>query len=163
MHILNFLNPAWPVPALDPSDVRSSLYPLGDCWCSLYQRTPVVEGESKNKDLSHNTNSSFIISAILSPSPSALQQYLLISGNSSIHSSIDDPIEAHAERVDVPMMLPVLVLANQSPQLLGLILHHVNSVLQRAHLHLEINTDIYSELWWKRGWPLNFNRKLAIR
>lgn len=106
----------------------------------------MVEGESKNKDLSHNTNSSFIISAILSHSPSALQQYLLISGNSSIHSSIDDPIEAHAERVDVPMMLPVLVLANQSPQLLGLILHHVNSVLQRAHLHLEINTDIYSEL-----------------
>lgn len=89
-------------------------------------------------------HSSFLPSSL--PSPSALQQYLLISGNASIHSSIYDPIEAHAERVDVPMMLPVLVLANQSPQLLGLILHHVNSVLQRADLHLEINTDIYSEL-----------------
>lgn len=35
------------------------------------------------------------------------------------------------------MMLSVLVLADQSPQLLGLILYHVNSVLQGAHFHLK--------------------------
>lgn len=33
-------------------------------------------------------------------------------------------------------MLPVLILADQSAQLLGFILHNINGVLQRADLHL---------------------------
>ena len=94
--------------------------------------------------LSHNTDPLFIIDLIF---PHAtLQRYLLISGDASVHSSIYNPIETHAEWVDVAVMLPVLVLADQSPQLLGLILHHINGILQRAHLHLEINTRIHPKL-----------------
>lgn len=65
---------------------------------------------------------------------------LLISGDASVDGGVDDAVEAHAERVDVAVVLPVLVLADQSPQLLGLILHHVDGVLQGAHLHLQANT-----------------------
>lgn len=55
-----------PAPASDPSDVWSSLYLLGDCWCSLCQRRPVVEeGESRDEDLLHHR---FIISDCSSPS-----------------------------------------------------------------------------------------------
>lgn len=66
--------------------------------------------------------------------------YLLISGNASIHGGIYDPVQAHAERVNVALMLPVLVLADQSPQLLGLVLHHVDGVLDGTHLHLQART-----------------------
>lgn len=62
--------------------------------------------------------------------------HLLVSGDASVHGGVDDSVQAHAERVDVAVMLPVLVLADQGAQLLGLILHHVNGVLQGAHLHL---------------------------
>lgn len=62
--------------------------------------------------------------------------YLLVSGDASVHSRIYDPVQTHAERVDVAVMLPVLVLADQGAQLLGLVLHDVNGVLQGAHLHL---------------------------
>lgn len=62
--------------------------------------------------------------------------YLLVSGDASVDGRVDDPVQAHAERVDVAVMLPVLVLADQGAQLLGLVLHHVDGVLQRAHLHL---------------------------
>lgn len=47
------------------------------------------------------------------------------------------------------MMLPVLVLADQSPKLLGLILHHINGILQRAHLHLDTKRHIQLNPWWK--------------
>lgn len=33
----------WPAPASDLWDVWSSLYLLGDCWCSPYQRRPGIE------------------------------------------------------------------------------------------------------------------------
>lgn len=69
--------------------------------------------------------------------------YLLVSGNASVHSRVYDSVQAHAERVDVAVMLPVLVLADQGAQLLGLVLHHVNGVLQGAHLHLGWR-------WWRR-------------
>lgn len=42
----------WPVPASNPSDVWFSLCLLGDCWCSPYQRRPVVEEKSKDEELS---------------------------------------------------------------------------------------------------------------
>lgn len=38
--------------------------------------------------------------------------YLLVSGDAAIHRGVDDPVEAHAERVDVAVMLSVLVLAD---------------------------------------------------
>lgn len=139
-----------PAPASDPSDVWSSLCPLGDCWCSPYQRRPGVQ-EDEDEDLPQHRFTTHHVCTRPSVPPSQ-QHYLLISGNAPVHSSIYDPIEAHAERVDVAMMLPVLVLADQSPQLLGLILHHINSVLQRAHLHLQINTLIHPLAFLERNY-----------
>lgn len=77
------------------------------------------------------------ISNAQSVKPGFLQLYLLIPGDASVHCSIYDPVQAHAERVNVALMLPVLVLADQSPQLLGLVLHHVDGVLNGTHLHLQ--------------------------
>lgn len=62
---------------------------------------------------------------------------LLISGDASVHGGVDDSVQRHAEQVDVPMQLLVLVLTDQSPQLLVLILHHRDGVFQRTHLHLQ--------------------------
>lgn len=101
--------------------------------------------ESRGMRISYITDSSSLTAALPHFCPATVP-YLLISGDAPVHSSIYDPIEAHAERVDVAMMLPVLVLADESPQLLGLILHHVNGILQRAHLHLEINTHVHQKL-----------------
>lgn len=61
---------------------------------------------------------------------------LLVSGDASVNRGVDDPVQRHAEQVDVAVQLLVLVLADQSPQLLVLILHHREGVLQRTHLHL---------------------------
>ena len=61
---------------------------------------------------------------------------LLVSGDASIDGGVDDAVQRHAEKVDVAVKLLVLVLADQSPQLLVLVLHHSDGVLQRAHLHL---------------------------
>lgn len=62
--------------------------------------------------------------------------YLLVSGDASVHGRVYDSVQTHAERVDVAVMLPVLVLADQGAQLLGLVLHDVDGVLQGADLHL---------------------------
>ena len=70
-----------------------------------------------------------------------LQHYLLVSGYASIDCSIYDPIETHAEWVDVAMVLSVLILADERPQLLGLVLHHVDGILQRTHFHLTAGTQ----------------------
>lgn len=61
---------------------------------------------------------------------------LLVSGDASVDGGVDDPIQRHAQQVDVSMQLLVLVLANQSPQLLVLVLHHRDGVFQWTHLHL---------------------------
>lgn len=60
----------------------------------------------------------------------------MIACDATVDSSINDTIEAHTEQADVAMRLFVLILANQGPQLLVLILHHLDGILQRAHLHL---------------------------
>lgn len=62
--------------------------------------------------------------------------HLLVACDASIDCSIDDAIQAHAEQVDVAMHLLVLVLTNQGPQLLVLVLYNLDGILQRAHLHL---------------------------
>lgn len=62
--------------------------------------------------------------------------HLLVACNASIDSCVNDAIQAHAEKVDVAMDLLVLILADQGPQLLVLILNHLDGILQRAHLHL---------------------------
>ena len=62
--------------------------------------------------------------------------YLLVAGDATVDGSVDDSVERHAEQVDVPVQLLVLVLTDQSPQLLVLVLHHVDGILQRTHLHL---------------------------
>lgn len=64
---------------------------------------------------------------------------LLVSGDASVDGGIDDAVQRHAQQVDVPVQLLVLVLADQSPDLLVLVFHHRRGVLQRAHLHLEPN------------------------
>lgn len=72
--------------------------------------------------------------------PGCLQRYLLVAGDASVHGGVYDPVQAHAERVNVALMLPVLVLADQSAQLLGFVLHHVDGVLDGTHLHLQAHT-----------------------
>ncbi|KAK7811389.1 hypothetical protein U0070_002322 [Myodes glareolus] len=63
--------------------------------------------------------------------------------NASIDSCINDTIQAHAEQIDVAMHLFVLILADQSSQLLILILDYLDGILQRTHLHLltKVNAD----------------------
>lgn len=61
---------------------------------------------------------------------------LLVSGDASVDGGVDDPVERHAEQVDVAVQLLVLVLADQGPQLQVLVLHHGDGVFQRTHLHL---------------------------
>lgn len=61
---------------------------------------------------------------------------LLVSGDASVDGGVNDSVQRHAEQVDVAVQLLVLVLADQSPQLLVLILHHRDGVFQRTHLHL---------------------------
>lgn len=133
------------------------------CFCVLsviYVRIPLktripLEGFILvNKFESNEFTIHYFCTHLSPPLPSSRLCYLLISGDASIHSSIYDPIEAHAERVDVAMMLPVLVLADQSSQLLGLILHHINSILQRAHFHLETNTLIHPLAFLERNYSM---------
>ena len=54
--------------------------------------------------------------------------HLLVSGDASVDGGVDDSVQRHAEQVDVAVQLLVLVLADQSPQLLVLILHHRDGV-----------------------------------
>ena len=53
---------------------------------------------------------------------------LLVSGDASVDGGVDDSVQRHAEQVDVAVQLLVLVLADQSPQLLVLILHYRDGV-----------------------------------
>lgn len=62
--------------------------------------------------------------------------HLLVSGDASVHGGVDDSVQRHAEQVDVSVQLLVLVLTDQRPQLLVLVLHHGDGVFQRTHLHL---------------------------
>lgn len=62
--------------------------------------------------------------------------HLLVARNAPVDGCVDDTVQAHAEKVDVALHLFVLILADQGPQLLVLILDHLDGVLQRAHLHL---------------------------
>lgn len=67
---------------------------------------------------------------------------LLVSGNASVDGGVDNPVQRHAQQVDVSMQQLVLVLANQSPQLLVLVLHHRDGVFQWTHLHLSDRPDV---------------------
>lgn len=62
---------------------------------------------------------------------------LLVSGDATVHRGVDDSVERHAEQVDVAVQLLVLVLADQRPQLVVLVLHHRDGVFQRTHLDLQ--------------------------
>lgn len=62
--------------------------------------------------------------------------HLLVARDAAVDRGVDDTVQAHAEQADVAMRLLVLILADQGPQLLVLILHHLDGILQRAHLHL---------------------------
>lgn len=64
------------------------------------------------------------------------QAHLLVACDAAVDRGVDDAVQAHAEQADVAMRLLVLILADQGPQLLVLILHHLDGILQRAHLHL---------------------------
>lgn len=57
-----------------------------------------------------------------------VKESLLVSGDASVNGGVDDSVQGHAEQVDVAVQLLVLVLADQSPQLLVLILHHSDGV-----------------------------------
>lgn len=65
-----------------------------------------------------------------------LRAHLLVPGDAPVDGGVDDAVQRHAQQVDVALQLLVLVLADQGPQLLVLVLHHGDSVLQRAHLNL---------------------------
>lgn len=65
----------------------------------------------------------------------------MVACNASVDSSVNDAIQAHAEQVDVAMHLLVLILADQGPQLLVLILNHLDGILQGAHLHLGAHSN----------------------
>lgn len=56
------------------------------------------------------------------------RSHLLVSGDASVHRGVDDPVQSHTEQVDVAVKLFVLVLADQGPQLLVLILHNTDGV-----------------------------------
>lgn len=69
-------------------------------------------------------------------SMSTVDTHFLVSGYAAIDGCVDDPVEAHAEQVDVSVKLLVLVLADEGTQLLVLIFNHVNGVLQRTDFNL---------------------------
>lgn len=71
--------------------------------------------------------------------------HLLVARDASIDGSVDDAVETHAEQVDVAMHLLVLVLADQGPQLLVLVLHNLDGILQGAHLHLGTQDMVSSQ------------------
>lgn len=66
----------------------------------------------------------------------SIHPYLLVAGQPSVDSRVDDAIEAHGEGVDV-LHLPALALRDQRTQLQVLVLDHLDGVFQRANLHLE--------------------------
>lgn len=108
---------------------------LGPCQVSLVRRGLV--GKAVQGVLNLNKRSLHTIFPARLPACIWAPTHLLIACNASIDSCIYDAIQAHAEQVDVAMYLLVLILADQGPQLLILILNHLDGILQRAHLHLE--------------------------
>lgn len=124
-----------PAPASGPLGAWSAPCPQSGCWCSPCRRRPAAEKERESDGDSaaeRKTKSDRQLRGAAQHSA----PYLLVPGDASVHGRVYDSVQAHAEWVDVAVMLPVLVLADQGAQLLGLVLHHVNGVLQGAHLHL---------------------------
>lgn len=64
-----------------------------------------------------------------------IKEGLLVACDASVDGSVNDAVQAHAQQVDVAVHLLVLILADQGPQLLVLVLNHLDGILQGAHLH----------------------------